>query len=293
MLSDTDISEVNWKMKIRRKLLLSYLLIVALFVAAGATITYNTTKMAELQNNVKQQVEINNYAYAFQQGLDQKQFGTLMYSADNTAEGERIIVESANLMVPARDYLLVVLANDSELLAKFNEVVQIDDNQINAAISQVYAIYIGNDNDTVKYTKIWDQLSILMNGVTQADIKLADVRAATLANVENATLESQNYANFSLIIAVVFLAVISAVSVALSVVMGNRITNPLKKLADIAHKVSLGDLNQRYYLKQNIDIKTGDEIDELVNAFRRMVNAFRMTEALGKGANEAGETDKQ
>jgi HAMP domain-containing protein len=44
--------------------------------------------------------------------------------------------------------------------------------------------------------------------------------------------------------------------------------------------VSIGDLNQRYYLKQKIDIKTGDEIDELVDAFRRMVNAFRMTEAL-------------
>jgi HAMP domain-containing protein len=75
--------------------------------------------------------------------------------------------------------------------------------------------------------------------------------------------------------------------------MGNRITNPLKKLADIAHKVSLGDLNQRHYLKQNIDIKTGDEIDELVNAFRRMINAFRMTEALSKEEPEAEGTDKQ
>lgn len=278
-------------MKIRRKLLLSYLLIVALFVAAGATIAYNTTKMAELQNNVKQQVEINSKAYDFQLGLDQKQFGTLMYSADNTVEGERIIVESAETMVPAGEYLLEALANQPALLAKFEEVVQIDNNQINTAISQVYAIYIGNAND--KYEQIWAQLTILMNGVTQADIKLAEVRDATNANVESATLEAQNYSNFSLILAVVFLAVITAVSVALSVVMGNRITNPLKKLADIANKVSLGDLNQRYYLKQNIDIKTGDEIDELVNAFRRMVNAFRMTEALSKGADEAEETEKQ
>jgi HAMP domain-containing protein len=278
-------------MKIRRKLLISYLLIVALFIAAGVTITYNTTKMADLQNNVKQQVEINNNAYAFQQGLDQKQFGTLMYSADNTAEGERIIVESANTMVPAESYLLDALANNPELLAKFNEVVQIDNETINTAISQVYSIYISNVTD--KYEKIWAQLTTLMNGVTQADIKLADVRSATLTNVENATLEAQNYASLSLIIAVVFLAIISVVSVALSIIMGNRITNPLKKLADIAHKVSLGDLNQRYYLKQNIDIKTGDEIDELVNAFRRMVNAFRMTEALSKGVDAAEETAKQ
>jgi HAMP domain-containing protein len=278
-------------MKIRRKLLLSYLLIVALFVAAGATITYNTMKMSELQNNVKQQMDINNNAYAFQQGLDQKQFGTLMYSSDNTADGERIIVASADTMVPAGKSLQNALQTNPDLLAKFNEVVQLDSNQINGAITQVYAIYSGNASD--KYQQIWSQLTILMNGVTQADIKLSDVRSATLTNVQNATAEAQNYANISLITAVAFLGIISAVAVALSIVMGNRITNPLKKLADIAHKVSLGDLNQRYYLKQNIDIKTGDEIDELVNAFRRMINAFRMTEALSKGEDAAGEVDKQ
>src|SRR5208282_5981390 len=137
-----------------------------------------------------------------------------------------------------------------------------------------------------KYVDIWTQLSVLMNAVAQADAKLVDVRSTTLANVESANTDAKNYANMSLIVAVVFLALISVVSAALAVVMGKRITGPLKKLADIAHKVSVGDLNQRFYLKQNIDIKTGDEIDELVDAFRRMVNAFRMTAALS-GEEEA------
>ncbi len=96
-------------MKIKRKLLLSYLLIVGLFIAAGATITYNTMKMAELQSNVKTQIEINEYTYAFQSGLDQKQFGTLMYCTDNSAQGEQIIVNSAAIMVPAQEYLLTAL----------------------------------------------------------------------------------------------------------------------------------------------------------------------------------------
>lgn len=270
-------------MKIRRKLLLSYFVIVGLFIAAGATITYNTMKMSELQNTVKQQVEINNNAFAYQQGLDQKQFGTLMYSADNTAEGERIIVQSADTMEPAESYLLNALASDPALLAKFNEVVNLDRNTINTAIAEVYRIYISSEPN--KYENIWSQLTILMGAVTQADLNLADVRSATVANVNAATAEAQSYSDLSLIIAVAFLAVISAVAVGLSVAMGNRITTPLKRLADIAHKVSMGDLNQRYYLKQNIDIKTGDEIDELVDAFRRMINAFRMTEALSKEAD--------
>ena len=122
-----------------------------------------------------------------------------------------------------------------------------------------------------------------MNGVKQADAKLADVRAATMANVQAATVSAQNYASFSLLLAVGFIAATAVASVAMAVTMGNRITRPLKKLADIAQKVSLGDLNQRHYLKENIAVKTGDEIDELVDAFRRMINAFRMTESM---ANE-------
>lgn len=265
---------------------MSYLIIVALFIAAGATITYNTMKMADLQNTVQQQMEINNNAYAFQQGLDQKQFGTLMYSSDNIEEGERIIVASADTMQPAEEYLLTALASNPELLAKFNEVVSIDNDTINNAISQVYQIYQGSSS--TKYEQIWDQLTILMNSVAQADQKLADVRANTLTNVENATAEAQSYANLSLILAVVFLGVITATAIALSVWMGNRITNPLRKLAEIAHKVSLGDLDQRFYLKQDTNKRGEDEIDELENAFRRMINAFRMTEALSAESTTEG-----
>ena len=275
-------------MKIRRKLLLSYLLITALFIAAGATIAFNTMKMSELQRKVEQQVEVNKNAYDYQQGLDQKQFGTLMYSADNVTEGERIIVSSADLMQKAEDYLLGALATNLTLLAKVNEVVNID-NQIDNAITEIVTIYNGEANETVKYVQIWDQLSIIMTLTTNADLKLDEVRTTTIANVQNATTESQSYANLSNLVAVAVLVTMTVISVALAIIMGNRITGPLKKLAGIAHKVSLGDLDQRYYLKQKIDIKTGDEIDELVEAFKRMINAFRMQEAL---INEPEETIK-
>ena len=275
-------------MKIRRKLLLSYLLITALFIAAGATVAFNTMKMGELQRKVEQQVEVNKNAYDYQQGLDQKQFGTLMYSADNVQEGERIIVSSADLMQKAEDYLLGALATNATLLAKFNEVVSID-NQINTAIGEIYTIYNGDANSTIKYVQIWGNLSTIMTMTTDADHKLSDVRAATIANVQNATIESQSYANLSNLVAVAFLVLMTVVSVALSIIMGNRITGPLKKLAGIAHKVSLGDLDQRYYLKQKTDMKKGDEIDELAEAFRRMINAFRMQDAL---INEPEETIK-
>jgi nitrogen fixation/metabolism regulation signal transduction histidine kinase len=269
-------------MKIRRKLLLSYLLIVALFVAAGATLTYNTMKMAELQSTVKQQVEINDNAYAYAQGIDQKQFGMMVYTNVNSTEGVRITVASAETIVKAQTYLQSALKSDPAVLAKFNEVVNIDKNTIDPAIGQINILYTNQTgiSENEQLSQIWTQLTTLMSGVSQADGKLADVRSATMANVQTATTTSQNYANFSTILAVAFIAAMTTTSVAMAITMGNRITRPLKKLADIAQKVSLGDLNQRHYLKENIDIKTGDEIDELVDAFKRMINAFRMSEAL-------------
>ena len=278
-------------MKIRRKLLLSYLLIVALFVAAGAAMTYNTMKVSEIQNNVKRLTEINNNVYDYQQGIDQKQLGTFAYSSGYSQVGEEVVVKAAATIVTAENYLTNALANDSELLGMFQEVQNIDSTQINDAITKVVSIYAGNDPN--KFVLMWDQLDRVMTSTTDADAKLANIRAATLADVQAATADSQNYSSFSTLIAVASIIGIGIVSVALAFMMGNRITGPLKKLADIAHKVSLGDLNQRYYLKENIDIKTGDEIDELVAAFRRMINAFRMTEALSKGENESEGTDKQ
>ena len=241
-------------------------------------------KMAELQTVVEKQIEINDNAYSYAQGLDQKQFGTLIYTMDNAKEGERIMVASAETIVEAETYLKTALADKPELLAKFNEVVDIDWNTINPAITEISAIYSSTTlSGDEQVAQIWTQLGILMNAVNQADLKLADVRSVTIGNVEASTAASQNYANFSSILAVASIGAMSVASIAMAIIMGNRITIPLKKLADIAQKVSLGDLNQRHYLKENIDIKTGDEIDELVDAFKRMINAFRMTEAL---ANE-------
>src|SRR5208337_935046 len=112
-------------------------------------------KMADLQNTAKQQLDINNNAYAYQQGLDQIQFGTLMYASGNTTEGQQIIVASADTMAPAETYLLGALQNSSSLTAEFNQVVSLDRNQINGAISNVYSLQVGNESSSQKYVDIW------------------------------------------------------------------------------------------------------------------------------------------
>jgi len=278
-------------MKIRQKLLISYLVLVALFVAAGAATAYNTSQMQNLEATVNNQVDINNNAYAYAQGLDQKQFGTIMYTMNDPQKGEQIMVNSAEIIVDAQTNLRADLTNDPELLAKFNEVVAIDENTINPAITKISEIInSGSLSGDEQVAQTWAQITILMNAVSQADSKLAEVRTITMNNVEEATTASQSYAAFSTILAVVFIGVTAGASVVLAFTIGNRITLPLKKLVEIAHKVSLGDMTQRHYLKEDINLKTGDEIDELTDAFRRMINAFRLQEEL---INEPGAEPEQ
>jgi len=278
-------------MKIRQKLLISYLVLVALFVAAGAATAYNTSQMQNLEATVNNQVDINNNAYAYAQGLDQKQFGTIMYTMNDPQKGEQIMVNSAEIIVDAQTNLRTDLDDDPELLAKFNEVVAIDENTINPAITKISEIInSGSLSGDEQVAQTWAQITILMNAVSQADSKLAEVRTITMNNVEVATTASQSYAAFSTILAVVFIGVTAGASVLLAFTIGNRITLPLKKLVEIAHKVSLGDMTQRHYLKEDINLKTGDEIDELTDAFRRMINAFRLQEEL---INEPGAEPEQ
>ncbi len=240
-------------------------------------------KMAELQSNAKQQEDINNNAYAYQQGLDQKQFGTLMYSADQVQEGTKVVVAGADLQAPAQTFLENALIPTPTLLTQFNQVAAIDNDQINNGIRDVAQLYSDNSlNSTDKYPLMWDKLSQIMNATDQADSQLATLRTTTQANVQAAVTESQNYANFSIIMAVGFISALVVASVVMSIVIGNRITVPLKNLSAIAQKVTQGDLDQRYYLKENIDLKKADEVDELTDSFKKMINAFRMQEALLK-----------
>lgn len=254
------------------------MLIVVLFVAVGATVTYNTMKMADLQTKVKQQVEINDNAATYQQGIDAKKFAAFVYSQGNTEGGGQMLVDAEEIKMPAEAYLLATLTEGSELYAKFNAAYQIDQYPINNAITSI--VTISNSDDANKVDEIRTQLGYLMTAISQVDANVADFRNATMTNVEDATTESQNYANFSATIAIGSFTAIALVSVALAVFIGRRITNPLKKLTDVAGKVSMGELDHE------IDIKTGDEISDLGEAFQRMINAFKMTVALNQETEE-------
>lgn len=257
-------------MKIQRKLLLSYMLIVALFVAIGATITYNTMKMNEIQTNVSNQVLIGSYANSYQKGF------LLMDLAfqETQTDPEAAAADSASgqsLTAATGTYLLDNLPKDSDLYTKFLACNQIYTDVITPALAQASAAYaIGN------IAEVNTQMAIVKNGLSALQVDLDNFQLLVVESIQAATAEAQSYANFSVMLSAVGIGSIAVVSIVMALVMGKRITDPLKKLTGIAGKVSMGELEHK------IDFNTKDEISDLGEAFQRMINAFKMTSAMSE-----------
>jgi nitrogen fixation/metabolism regulation signal transduction histidine kinase len=261
-------------MKIQRKLLLSYVLIVVLFASIGTAITLNTMKMSQLQENAIKQVEIGNYAAVYQKGVDLKKAGFLEGTVGDVNNQQQDELAAQSMIDATQTYLLNNLPKDSDLYTKFTTCNEIMNNTIDPTDAEVKLIM--DNNIQARYSELPVHYLQIRDAYTQISSNLTDFQVATLQQVETATKQSQDYANFSVILSAVGVTVIAVVSIVMALIIGKRITNPLKNLTAIAGKVSMGELDHE------ININTKDEISDLGEAFQRMINAFKMTTAMNE-----------
>jgi methyl-accepting chemotaxis protein len=240
------------KMKIQRKLLLSYMLIVALFVAIGATMTYNSYQTGFLLMDL-----------AFQETQTDPEA-----AAADSASGQSLTAATGT-------YLLDNLPQDGELYTKFLDCNQIHTDVITPALAKASAAYaVGN------IAEVNTQMAIVKNGLSDLQTDLDNFQLLVVESIQASTAEAQSYANFSVMLSVAGIGTITAISIVMAIVMGKRITDPLKKLTSIAGKVSMGEL------EHEIKFNTKDEISDLGEAFQRMINAFKMTSAMNETIEE-------
>lgn len=240
-------------------MLLSYLLIVALFASIGAVITLNTMKMSDLQTTAIKQVEIGNYAAVYQKGVDLQKAAFLEYyvgDGNNQATDQA----TAQAMVSGTEaYLLANIPPGNTLHDQFDICYSIMHNTIDPATNQA--------KSPTTYLQIRDAYA-------QINGNLTNFQVTALESAESANKQSQDYANFSVLISAVGITTIAVVSIVMALTFGKRLTDPLKNLTTIAGKVSMGELDHE------IKINTKDEISDLGEAFQRMINAFKMTTAI-------------
>ena len=223
--------------------------------------------------------EINDNADGYQRGLYEKQLGTTLYlQGDKEVALEMIEASESEFIEPSEDALFATLPAYPEMEEKFYAAYETEESLLSNSTEEIIAL--ADANITENAALIQSKLADITNNNEQIETTLAEFLELTDTNVNNAMTESQNYANQSTLINGAVFALAAAASIICALVIGSRIINPLKKLSNIAEKVSMGDLNQ------TVDVQTKDEINDLAASFQRMINAFKVTEALSK-ENEA------
>ncbi|WP_209629879.1 HAMP domain-containing protein [Methanofollis sp. W23] len=66
-----------------------------------------------------------------------------------------------------------------------------------------------------------------------------------------------------------------------SLFLASSITRPITQLSEVARNVSMGDLREA-----NVDVTSNDEIGDLAASFNRMINSYRVLDALAREDNE-------
>jgi HAMP domain-containing protein len=110
--------------------------------------------------------------------------------------------------------------------------------------------------------------------VKQIGEKLNASTAKTVSDIRTST-ESMGSGNTILMITLVSMIVVIAVSF----VFASGISRPIRRLTEVANAVNMGKLDEQ------IDIHTNDEINDLADSFRRMINAFKIMVSMQE-ANE-------
>lgn len=87
----------------------------------------------------------------------------------------------------------------------------------------------------------------------------------TVSDISVAT-ESMSSQNTILMITLISMFIV----IIIVFILATSISRPIKQLTEIADKVSMGDL------ETEITVHTNDEINDLAESFRRMINAFKM-----------------
>ncbi|QSZ66532.1 HAMP domain-containing protein [Methanofollis aquaemaris] len=72
-----------------------------------------------------------------------------------------------------------------------------------------------------------------------------------------------------------------AIVVMWSFFLASSITSPITQLSEVARNVSMGDLKGA-----EVDVMSNDEIGDLAASFNRMINSYRVLDALAREDNE-------
>jgi HAMP domain-containing protein len=258
------------KMKIKLKLILSFLVILAVLIPTAVIISVNN---GQTNDAIAKQYQITQKAKMYEAGAWDLQVGTDLYLRGKKELGKQLIDEGRNLMVTSREELKISLAGSPH----YEDILETE--EVEGKVLEVAddAIAIADGNAPNRDALISQRRATLDARIEALNLRLS--YSADLASEDLAYIIQQSRQTTQQTLLTSFF-VTFLICIGLALLIADRVTKPIANLTTIADKVSLGDL------QHEIQVSGDDEIGELGQSFQRMINAFKISQAMNE--EEAG-----
>ena len=298
------------KMKIKTKILLSFLMIVLIGVAALGLTVSNTMRISNSAKEIAEKTSISNRLMEIQNALSAKSVAErdFLLTGDpaflELREGlEAEVDEHLALAVEAaaghEHELLQELRTQLQDEESFHEVEELfNENKREEAIllyarinygasysedfqpSTLPASHDEEPNGSAVEASHGEESKVSVAAASPGE-ESHDASTLDVDDVISGILRDSDQRQRTSVITSVIAAVLAvAFALAAGLFLSRKITGPILQLRDIANKVSLGDLNFTN------TVNAQDEIGELSDSFERMVTAIRFLVAEGRETEE-------
>ena len=274
-------------MNLRNKMLLAFMVLVVILAIMGSVSYIQFNGMSD---NVDEIVDKN--APAAEIIMDMRIALGWMFAAhaelvegvlayQETLAGGGTVAEAEAAAEPAYTNAMAGMNEYHDILEEAHEAFN-DLGYFSGAEAEEMNALIEVHDETIEYFRQLEQdyratdweageatMELLDASAVEADAALEQVEEAIDSYFVELNNSTRDKADTGKTIILVLLIAGIVVGIILALFLANMITTPVKKLTDIADKVSKGDLDIA------IDIKSKDEIGELAESFDRMVVAVR------------------
>lgn len=259
-------------MKIQYKLIISFLAIVCLFLIAGLIITANVIQMTALESQVSNEYAINKEAVRYQEGARQLQVGVYLYLQGNQEMGTQLITEGRQEMASSRQNLNGMIT-DPVMSGDLGEISGLE-TKVSGISDDI--VTISTSSQPNRDALLNQRLATLQARVEALNLRLSNFVDRTNSNLLSAIETSQQNGAQTVLLTLGIIAATFVLALFMAWFIARQLTRPIRKLTEIADKVSLGNL------EHDITVESDDEIGELSKSFRRMINAFKMMDAMSR-----------
>jgi methyl-accepting chemotaxis protein len=257
-------------MKILKKMIFSFLIVVCIFSIMAATSIYLTTAITKDITIVDEnKYPINQHATNYQIGANYLWVGTYIYLNGDVPLGRQMIQLGKDKMTESRTALTQYLPSDKigAFETKEKVAIQGSDVVIASIIEQgINPVPIEQYDRKIQFNIDFCQKAIdSLN--SDLEIEVTNSQKDMVDNLNIAKTSAQQNIN----ITVTMLIISLIVSILVAYIISIKFTTTLVKLTELADKVTSGEFDAKFP-----EIKSKDEIADLAGSLEMLITAFKM-----------------